>query len=152
MLIHPLQHLLFNVLDVGELGPASDVHTFAGALDLQDEVVHQGQFVHMLFPEMLFARVSGLLLPMFDSTAHILPGVNNAILCLVSMLHRLRGMLPSKLADFSVECLEIGSGLLIDIRNLIAIRKLRVRDGKWNHLIPGLNAPWPSAHHAIESP
>jgi hypothetical protein len=35
------KHLFFNVFDVGELAPTSDIAVFAGALNLHDEFLHQ---------------------------------------------------------------------------------------------------------------
>jgi hypothetical protein len=47
---------LFDVLDVGELGPTSDVAVFASAFNLHNEFFHKRQFVAVFFPEMLFDR------------------------------------------------------------------------------------------------
>jgi len=71
MLIQPFQRLRLDVLDVSELRPASNVLRFACAFKLHDEFIHQSQFVLVLFPEMPFAHVRCLLLPMFGSYAHI---------------------------------------------------------------------------------
>jgi len=49
--------------DVGELTPTSHIAVFRGALNLHNEFFHQPQLVPVFFPEMLFANVRSLLLP-----------------------------------------------------------------------------------------
>jgi hypothetical protein len=61
------KHLLFNVFYIGELAPTSDIAVFAGALKLHNEFLHQPQLVPVFFPEMLFANVRRLFLPVFGS-------------------------------------------------------------------------------------
>ena len=61
------KHLFFNIFDVGELAPTNDIAVFAGALNLHNEFLHQPQLVPVFFPEMLFANVRRLFLPVFGS-------------------------------------------------------------------------------------
>ena len=50
------KHFFFNVFDVGELAPTSDIAVFAIALKLHNEFLHQPQLVPVFFPEMLFCK------------------------------------------------------------------------------------------------
>ena len=54
------QRLLFDVLDVGEVAPTSDVAVFASVLHLHNEFFRKRQCVAVFFPEMLFANVCRL--------------------------------------------------------------------------------------------
>ena len=47
--------------------PTSDIVVFAVALKLHNEFLHQPQLVLVFFPEMLFAKVRRLFLPIFGS-------------------------------------------------------------------------------------
>jgi len=62
--LEPLEHLLFDVFDVSELGPTSKITAFRRTLDLYDKLFHQLQLVRVFFPQMLFANVSSLSLSM----------------------------------------------------------------------------------------
>ena len=44
------KHLFFNVFDVGELAPTSDIALFAGALKLHNEFLHQPPACRGIFP------------------------------------------------------------------------------------------------------
>jgi hypothetical protein len=57
------KHLSFNVFDVGEQAATSDIAAFAGALNLHNEFLHQLQRGTVFFPEMMFANVRRLFLP-----------------------------------------------------------------------------------------
>ena len=57
MSLEALEHLFFDVFDIGELAPASHVAVFA--LNLHNEFFHQAQHLPVFFPEMLFANVDG---------------------------------------------------------------------------------------------
>ena len=61
--LQTLEHLLFDVFDVSELAPTSDIRVISGTLNLYDKLFHQLQLVRVFFPEMLFANVSSLHLP-----------------------------------------------------------------------------------------
>jgi hypothetical protein len=61
------KHLFFNVFDVGELAPPSDIAVFAGALELHNEFLHQPQLVPVFLPEVLLANVRRLFLPILSS-------------------------------------------------------------------------------------
>jgi hypothetical protein len=61
--LEALKHLFFNVFDVDELTPTSYIAVFRGALNLHNELFHQPQLVPVFFPEMLFANVRSLFLP-----------------------------------------------------------------------------------------
>ena len=62
--LEPLEHLLFDVFDVSELGPTSKITAFRRTLDLYDKLFHQLQLVRVFFPQMLFANVRSLSLSM----------------------------------------------------------------------------------------
>jgi hypothetical protein len=62
--LEPVEHLLFDVFDVSELGPTSNITAFRRALDLHDKLFHQPQLVRVFCPQMLFANVRGLSLSM----------------------------------------------------------------------------------------
>jgi len=62
--LEPLEHLLFDVFDVSELGPTTKITAFRRTLDLYDKLFHQLQLVRVFFPQMLFANVSSLSLSM----------------------------------------------------------------------------------------
>ena len=63
MNLEALEHLFFDVLDVSELAPPSHITVFRRALNFYDKLFHQPQLVRVFFPEMLFANVSILFLP-----------------------------------------------------------------------------------------
>ena len=50
-----------------ELAPTSDIAVFTGALNLHNEFFHQPRLVPVFFPEMMFANVRRLFLPIFGS-------------------------------------------------------------------------------------
>ena len=62
--LEPLEHPLFDVFDVSELGPTSKITAFRRTLDLYDKLFHQLQLVRVFFPQMLFANVRSLSLSM----------------------------------------------------------------------------------------
>jgi hypothetical protein len=64
-----LKHLFFDVFDVSELAPPSHI-TVRWALNLYDKLFHQPQLVRVFFPEMLFANVSSLFLPVLSPKTH----------------------------------------------------------------------------------
>ena len=47
--LEPLEHLLFDVFDVSELGPTSKITAFRRTLDLYDKLFHQPQLVANIF-------------------------------------------------------------------------------------------------------
>ena len=53
MRLEALKHLSFNVFDVGEPAPTSDIAVFTGTLKLQNEFFHLPPLVPIFFPEML---------------------------------------------------------------------------------------------------
>src|SRR6516162_2562079 len=53
--LESLEHLFFDVFDVSELGPTSNIAAFGRTLDLYDKLFHQPRLVRVLFPQMLFA-------------------------------------------------------------------------------------------------
>src|ERR1700744_1398792 len=61
------EHLFFNVFDVGEPFPTSDIAVFTGTLKLQNEFFHQPTLVPVFFPEVLLANVCRLFLPVLGS-------------------------------------------------------------------------------------
>jgi hypothetical protein len=65
-----LEHLFFDVFDVRELAPPSHITVFRRALNLYDKLFHQPQLVRVFFPEMLFANVSSLFLPVLSPQTH----------------------------------------------------------------------------------
>ena len=62
-----LEHLFFNVFDVGELAPTSHIAVFRGALNFHNEFFHQPELVPVFFPKVLFANVRSLFLPVLGS-------------------------------------------------------------------------------------
>ena len=48
-----------------------------GALDLDDEFIHQPQIALVLFPEVLFADLSGLMVTVFGSKGHVWQGTGH---------------------------------------------------------------------------
>jgi hypothetical protein len=67
MHLKALEHLFFNVFDVGELDPTSDIAVFMGTLKLHNEFFHEPPPVPVFFPEMLLANVRRLFLPVLGS-------------------------------------------------------------------------------------
>jgi hypothetical protein len=65
-----LEHLFFDAFDVSELAPPSHITVFRRALNLYDKLFHQSQLVWVFFPEMLFANVSSLFLPVLSPQTH----------------------------------------------------------------------------------
>jgi hypothetical protein len=65
--LETLEHLFFNVFDVGELAPTSHIAIFRDPLNLHNEFFHQPKLVPVFFPEMLFANVRSLFLPVLGS-------------------------------------------------------------------------------------
>jgi hypothetical protein len=63
--LEALEHLFFDVFDVSELAPTTHVRVFGRALNLYDKLFHQLQLVRIFFPQMLFAKLGGLFLPVF---------------------------------------------------------------------------------------
>ena len=53
-----------------ELAPPSHITVFRRAINLCDKLFHQPQLVRVFFPEMLFANVSSLLLPVLSPQTH----------------------------------------------------------------------------------
>jgi hypothetical protein len=62
--LESLEHLLFDVFDVSELDPTSNITAFRRALNLYDKLFHQPQLVRVFCLQMRFANVRGLSLPM----------------------------------------------------------------------------------------
>ncbi len=67
MNLETLEHLSFNIFDVGELAPTSHIAVFRGTLNLHNEFFNQSQLIPVLFPEMLFANIRSLFLPVLGS-------------------------------------------------------------------------------------
>ena len=65
--VEALEHLFFDVFDVGELALTSHIAVFRGALNLDDEFLHQPEPVPVFFAEMLFAKIRGLFLSILGS-------------------------------------------------------------------------------------
>jgi hypothetical protein len=61
--LETLEHLFFDVSDVSELAPTSRVTVFGKVLDLHEKLFDQRQPVPVFFPQMLFAKLSSLFLP-----------------------------------------------------------------------------------------
>jgi hypothetical protein len=61
--LEALEHLFFDMSDVSELTPTSRVTVFWKVLDLHEKLFGQGQPVLVFFPQMLFAKLSSLFLP-----------------------------------------------------------------------------------------
>ena len=73
MRLQALEHLFFNVFDVGEQVPTSDIAVFTDTLKLQNEFFHEPELVPVFFPQMLLADVRRLFLPILSSKSHIVP-------------------------------------------------------------------------------
>jgi hypothetical protein len=67
MRLQALEHLFFNVFDVSEQVPTSDIAVFTGTLKLQNEFFHQPPLIPVFFPEMLLANVRRLFLSVLGS-------------------------------------------------------------------------------------
>ena len=65
--LEALEHLFFDVFDISELAPPSYITVFRMAINLYDKLFHQPQLVRVFSPEMLFANVSSLFLPVLSS-------------------------------------------------------------------------------------
>jgi hypothetical protein len=61
--LEALEHLFFDVFDIRELAPTTHVGVFRRALNLCDKLFHQPQLVRVSLPQMLFAKVRSLFLP-----------------------------------------------------------------------------------------
>jgi hypothetical protein len=61
------EHLFFDVFNVSELAPTGHVRVFGRALNLYDKLFDQPQFVRVFFPEMLFAKLRSLFLPVLGT-------------------------------------------------------------------------------------
>jgi len=70
MPLEAFEHLFFNVFDVSELTPTSHIRVFRCSFNLHDKFFYQCQLVPVLFPEMLFANVRRLFLPVLRSDSH----------------------------------------------------------------------------------
>ena len=58
-----LEHLFFYAFDVSKLAPPSHITAFRRALNLYDKLFHQLKLVRVFLPQMLFAKLRGLFLP-----------------------------------------------------------------------------------------
>jgi hypothetical protein len=65
--LEALEHLFFDISDVSELAPTSRVTVFGKVLDLHEKLFDQRQPVPVFFPQMLFAKLSSLFLPVLGS-------------------------------------------------------------------------------------
>jgi len=65
-----MEHLFFDAFDVSELAPPIHITVFRRALNLYDKLFHRPQLVRVFFPEMLFANVSSLFLPVLGPQTH----------------------------------------------------------------------------------
>jgi hypothetical protein len=65
--LETLEHLFFDVSDVSELTPTSQVAAFGWALDLYNKLFDQRQLIRVFFPQMLFTKLSSLFLPILGS-------------------------------------------------------------------------------------
>jgi hypothetical protein len=63
--LEALENLFFDVFDIRELAPMTHVRVFRRALNLCDKLFHQPQLVRVSLPQMLFAKVRSLFLPVF---------------------------------------------------------------------------------------
>jgi hypothetical protein len=61
--LEPLEHLFFDVPDISELAPPSHVTVFGRALNLYNKLFHQRRLIWVFLPQMLFAKICGLFLP-----------------------------------------------------------------------------------------
>jgi hypothetical protein len=60
--LEALEHLFFDVSDVGELSPTSHITVVRRTLNLYDKLLNQAQLIRVFFPETLFANVRSLFL------------------------------------------------------------------------------------------
>ena len=67
MRLETLEHLFFNVFDVGESAPTSDIAVFRWTLNLHDKFFHEPSLVPVFVPEMLLTNVRRLFLPALGS-------------------------------------------------------------------------------------
>jgi hypothetical protein len=63
--LEALEHLFFDCFDVSELAPTSHITVLGRSLNFYDELFHQSQLARVFFPQMLFAKISSLFLPVF---------------------------------------------------------------------------------------
>ena len=63
--LEALKHLFFDVLNVSELAPTSQITRCT--LNFDDEFFHEPQFVAVFMPQMLFTNVRSLFLPVFGT-------------------------------------------------------------------------------------
>ena len=61
------KHLFFDAFDVSKAAPTSQVAARGRTFNLYNKLPHQTQLVRVFFPQMLFANVRSLLLPVFGS-------------------------------------------------------------------------------------
>jgi hypothetical protein len=61
--LEALEHLFFDVSDVSELPPTSQITIVRRALNLYDKLFHQPQLIRVFFSETLFANFCSLFLP-----------------------------------------------------------------------------------------
>jgi hypothetical protein len=67
MRLEALEHLFFDVFDVSELAPTTQIGVFRCSFDLHNKFFDQLQLVPVLFPEMLLANVRRLSVPVLGS-------------------------------------------------------------------------------------
>jgi len=58
-----LNHLLLNILDVGELAPPGHIAVLGSTLNFQNESFHQSELIPVFFPEMVLTEVGSQFLP-----------------------------------------------------------------------------------------
>ena len=63
MLIKPLEHFDINAFDVGKLAPPGIVVVFSGSFKLVNKFLHQTEIALVIVPEVLFANLRCLILP-----------------------------------------------------------------------------------------
>ena len=67
MSLEALEHLFFDVFDVGEPAPTSDIAVLRYTLNVNDKFFHEFSLVPVFFPEMQLANVRRLFLPVLGS-------------------------------------------------------------------------------------
>jgi len=63
MSLEALEHLCFDVFDIGESAPTTDIAVLRYTLNLNDKFFHELSLVAVFFPEMQLASVRRLFLP-----------------------------------------------------------------------------------------
>jgi hypothetical protein len=61
--LEALEHPFFDAFNVSELAPTSRIAVFGRALNLYDKLFHQAELVRVFLPQMLFAELRSLFLP-----------------------------------------------------------------------------------------